>query len=88
MNREILKYLIRGKGKSEIDEQDNVNGSTPLMVACETLKDIEIMKLLIDGGADINSVNSDNKLPLTLVEARIESNPSDKDLKKLYEYLE
>ena len=58
------------------------------MIACESLKDIEILKILIEGGADINAVNNESKLPLTLLEARIESNPKDQELKKLYEYIE
>ena len=84
LNREILKCLIKGKGPEEIDEQDNVNGSTPLMVACENLKDIEIVKLLLDGGADINAVNNDMKLPMSLIEARMEMDPRDEGVKKIY----
>ncbi len=47
---------------------DNVDGSTPLMVACEHLYDLEIFKILIEyGGADYNAVNKDNKMPLSII---------------------
>jgi ankyrin repeat protein len=72
MNRQLLSLLVKGKGKSAIDEIDNVNGSTPLMVACEYLNDIEIIKILIEGGADINAVNNDSKLPLTIIKERLD----------------
>jgi hypothetical protein len=71
--RELLRLLVKGKGPSAIDEVDNVNQSTALMMACENLTDIELIKILVEEGkADINAVNSDDKLPLTVVKERIE----------------
>ena len=73
VNRELLRLLARGKGKQAIDETDNANNSTPLMVACESLSDLELVKILIEeGGADVNSVNSDDKMPLSLLKERID----------------
>lgn len=83
---------MKGKGHEGIDEFDNVNSSTPLMVACETLSDMELFKILCEeGGADVNAVNSDDKLPLTLLTERI-SKLSDNSsvlgsLKQIHHYL-
>ncbi len=88
VNRQILKLLVKGKGSSAIDEIDNTNGSTPLMYACEYLSDIELLKTLVDGGADINAVNNDNKMPLSLVRERLEKDQENAKLKEIYEYLQ
>lgn len=42
------------------------------MVACENLSDPELIKILCEAGADLNSVNNDNKMPLSLVKERID----------------
>lgn len=86
-NREVLKLLVKGKGPNAIDECDNVNSSTPLMAACENLTDIEIIKILISGGADINSVNSDDKMPLSIIKERLDKQPDNEKIKEIYEYL-
>ena len=86
-NRKILRLLVEGKGKEGIDEGDNVNNSTPLMVACETLFDLECVKILVEGGADVNAVNNDNMLPLLLIKERKEKTPDDARLQAIFEYL-
>jgi ankyrin repeat protein len=96
VNRELLAILAKGKGKEGIDELDNVSSSTPLMVACEILSDIELVKILCEAGADVNSVNNENKMPLTFVKERIDKKleqgeTSSEELSKLkliYDYLE
>lgn len=60
LNREILRLLVKGKGKQAIDELDDINSSTPLMIACESLSDLEIIQILCECGSDINAVNSDD----------------------------
>ncbi len=98
-NRELLAILAKGKGRDGIDELDNVSSSTPLMVACEILSDIELIKILCEAGSDVNSVNNDNKMPLTFVKERIDKKiqqgettaSSSEELSKLkliYDYLE
>lgn len=67
--------LAQGKGQNGIDEMDNVNDSTPLHVACEQLKNLKFLEILLDHGADVNSVNSDSKLPLTIIKERLEKEP-------------
>lgn len=71
LNRSILKLLVKGKGRNVIDELDNINSSTPLIAACETLYDPEIIKILCEGGADVNAVNNDDKMPLNLIKERL-----------------
>lgn len=72
VNRQILRLLVKGKGKNGIDELDNVNSSTPLMAACENLYDLEVIKIICDGGADVNAVNNDDKMPLSIIKERLE----------------
>ena len=43
------------------------------MVACEILNDLELFKILCEeGGSDVNSVNADDKMPLSILKERIE----------------
>jgi ankyrin repeat protein len=58
------------------------------MIACENLKDKQIIQILLDGGSDINAVNSDDKLPLTILKERLEKDPSNESLKELYTFVE
>lgn len=46
---------------------DKANNSTPLHVASDLLTDLVIFEILIDGGADVNPVNNDNKMPLGII---------------------
>lgn len=71
LNRDILKLLVKGKGKDGIDELDNINSSTPLIAACEILNDPEIFKILVEAGADVNAVNNDDKMPLKIIRERV-----------------
>jgi ankyrin repeat protein len=88
VQRELLALLVRGKG-SAVDEPDDINQSTPLMVACEHLSDLDAVRILVDGGSDVNSVNADDKMPLGIVKERIEKAPETAgQLKVIYEYLE
>jgi ankyrin repeat protein len=86
-NRQILRLLVKGKGKDGIDEGDNVNNSTPLIAACEYLTDLECIKILVEGGADVNAVNNDDKMPLMIVKERLEKAPENEKIKSIDEYL-
>jgi ankyrin repeat protein len=59
---------------------DKINGSTVMHLACAYLSDIVIISTLLDGGADPNSVNNDNKLPLNYLRERLEKDPENYDL--------
>lgn len=66
------------------------------MVACEFLSDIEQVKILCEAGSDVNSVDKDNKMPLSIVKERIDkkiqqgetSSDELSKLKLIYDYLE
>lgn len=59
---------------------DKINGSTVMHLACAYLSDIVIISTLLDGGADPNPVNNDNKLPLNYLRERLEKDPENYDL--------
>ena len=79
VNRQVVRYLVQGYAR-EVDSMDKLNGSTALHLACEHLTDLVIIETLIDGGADVNAVNSDDKLPINYVRARMEKDPDNYDL--------
>lgn len=87
MNRVILKLLVKGKGREGIDETDNVNSATPLIAACENIYDVEIIKILCEGGADVNAVNTDDKMPLSIINERLQKDMTNTKLESIYEYL-
>ena len=65
------------------------------MVASELLSDIELVKILCEAGSDVNSVDKDNKMPLSIVKERIDKKIQNGDtseevskLKLIYDYLE
>ena len=66
-----MKYLVKGKGKTGIDELENVNSATPLIFACENLYDLEIIKILCEAGADVNAVTNDDRMPLKIIKERL-----------------
>jgi len=41
----------------------------------------------VEAGADLNSVRNDDKLPLTIIRARLEADPDNNDLYDIDEYL-
>lgn len=51
------------------------------------MRDVEILKILIDGGADANSVNNDDEMPLIIVDKRLAKKPEDDHLTKMQKYL-
>ena len=63
-----------------MDPIDRSNGSTPLIVACETTRDLTIIEIIVDGGADVNAVNRDNGMPLNIIKARLKQHPEDEGL--------
>lgn len=80
VNRQVLRYAMVGYGKGNIDMMDKANGSTPLILACEYLKDLIIIEILVDNGADVNAVNNDNGMPLNIIKRRLKDDPENYDL--------
>ena len=76
-----------GYGKGNIDTMDKANGSTPLIMACEYLKDLLIIEILVNAGADVNAVNNDNGMPLNIIKRKLKEDPENYDLQDIYEFL-
>jgi ankyrin repeat protein len=72
--------MVHGFTKEYIDSVDKSNGSTPLIIACETSKDLVLIEILVDGGSDVNAVNRDNAMPLNVIKTRMKQQPEDEDL--------
>lgn len=87
VNRQVLRYMMVGYGKGNIDSMDKANGSTALIMACEYLKDLIIIEILVDNGADVNAVNNDDGMPLNIIKRRLKADPENYDLQDIYEYL-
>lgn len=84
VNRQILRYLVHGHGKGNIDKIDKANGSTPLILACEYLTDLVIIEILVEsGGADVNAVNCDDGMPLKIIKARLKRDPDNYELQDI-----
>ena len=51
------------------------------MIACERLIDQIIIEILVDqGGADVNSVNNENDMPLKIIKQKLLKDPENYDL--------
>ena len=66
----------------------NNSGETVLHVACEMLTDSTIVRTIMETKADLNPVRNDDKLPLTIIKARIEEDPDNFALAEIEEMLE
>lgn len=88
VNRQIVRYLCKATGKEGIDEMDKLNSSTVLHKACEMLTDMQIVEAIVSQGADVNAVNNDNELPLTLIKMRREKDPENEVLEDIEWFLE
>ena len=86
VNRQLVRYLVRGM-KGEVDSMNSANGSTPLHVACDSLSDLTIVEILVDGGADVNAVNNDDEMPLLLLRRRQQKDAQNEQLLDLEDYL-
>lgn len=87
VNRQVLRYMMVGYGKGNIDSMNKSDGSTPLIMACELLKDLIIIEILVNNGADVNAVNNDNGMPLNIIKRRLKDDPENYDLQDIYEFL-
>lgn len=65
--------------KRELDQMDKINSSTALHVACDMSRDLVLIQILVEGGADVNPVNSDNWMPLNLIQKRMQESEEDPD---------
>mmetsp|Transcript_13050 Transcript_13050/g.22018 ORF Transcript_13050/g.22018 Transcript_13050/m.22018 type:complete len:226 (-) Transcript_13050:169-846(-) len=87
VNRQILRYLVKGHGRENMNPINKANGSTPLIMACEYLTDPVVIEILVDGGAEVNAVDNDDNMPLKLIKGRMKKDPDNYDLQDIFEYL-
>ena len=69
------------KSSEKIDIDKDEDGNTPLHLACRD-KNLELVKLLVEKGADVNEKNNIFELPLDIVENE------EGDAKEIYDYLQ
>jgi len=48
---------------------------------------LTIIEVLVEAGADVNSVNNDDEMPLVLVRRRLKNDPENVNLLDIEEYL-
>jgi hypothetical protein len=82
----LLRYIVKGLNR-DLDSMDKVNNSTALHVACDMSSDLTTVQILVEGGANVNAVNNDNWMPLSLIRARLKDKPDDYDLQDIEHYL-
>jgi|TARA_B110000285_G_scaffold157019_1_gene175177 ankyrin repeat protein len=87
-NRQIIRYLAKASGKDGIDAMDKLNSSTVLHNACEYLCDLTVVETIVSASADVNAVNEDNDLPLTIIKRRREKDMENETLEDIEWYLE
>ena len=67
---------------------EELTGSTVLHVVCEQLADIVMVNTVVEKGADVNAVRNDDKLPLTIIQDKIKTDPENDVLEEIKELLE
>jgi len=87
INRQVIRYLALATGPEGIDSMNN-SGETVLHIACEILTDPTIVRTIMETKADLNPVRNDDKLPLTIIKARIEEGNDSFELAEIEEMLE
>ena len=73
-NRQIVASLVKGYG-GNLGQRDRISSSTPLHIACGSLNDLAIIQILIEGGADLSSLNDEGLTPLQVSRQRLEAFP-------------
>ena len=56
LNYEVCKELLSSHTEEQLEAYTNVSHNTALHLACIS-KDIEIIKLLVEKGANVNAIN-------------------------------
>lgn len=87
VNRQIVRYLCKAAGKESINSMDSRSSQTVLHIACEMLTDFTIVESIVNAGADVNPVRDDDKLPLTIINQRLQEDPDNYDLQDIQELL-
>ena len=86
-NRVLCSLLMQGFGKGNVDAIEEITGSTPLTKACELLTDLSIIRMFVENDACVNAVDCKDRMPLSIIKARIKEDPDNFDLQDIYDYL-
>jgi len=67
---------------------DKLNSSTILHNACEYLNDLTVIEIMVSAGCDVNAVNEDNELPLTIIQKKRQKDMENETLEDIEWFLE
>jgi hypothetical protein len=51
---------------------ESITGNTVLHTVCEFLNDLVMVETVISNGAEVNAVRNDDKMPLNIINAKLE----------------
>ena len=88
INRQILRYIVKGLGKDHVDQIDKKTGQTPLILACDFLTDPIVIEILVEGGCHVNAVDCNDLMPLKIMKERLRKDPDNYDLQDIYSFLQ
>lgn len=83
-----MRYLAKAAGKEILDQMDPVSGGTVLHLVCELLTDFYLVNTIVERGVEVNAVRNDDKMPLSIVNAKLAKDPNNEVLKDIKELLE
>jgi ankyrin repeat protein len=67
---------------------ERITGNTVLHTVCDVLTDYEMVEIVISNGADVNAVRNDDKLPLNIINAKLQQDPENETLLEIKDLLE
>ncbi len=87
-NRQIMRYLAKAAGREGLEQMEKFTANTVLHVVCDLLTDLSMVDTVVSMGVDVNSVRNDDKLPLAIINAKLELDPDNDVLFDIKELLE
>jgi len=82
-----MRYLAKASGKEGLDQMESITGNTVLHTVCEFLNDFVMVETVISNGAEVNAVRNDDKMPLNIINAKLEQDPDNDTLLDIQELL-
>ena len=67
---------------------ESITGNTVLHTVCQYLNDYVMVDTVISNGADVNAVRDDDKMPLNIINQKLEQEPENGTLLDIKELLE
>lgn len=87
-NRQIMRYLAKAAGREGLEQMEKFSANTVLHVVCDVLTDFSMVSTVVDMGVDVNPVRNDDKVPLAIINAKLEADPDNDALFDIKELLE